>query len=233
MGLQIQVLNASTSHEINAAFATFVRERPDAIFVSGDGFFNSRRVQLVHVASHHRLPATYGGRDFPDIGGLIRGRKPHRRPTHGQGKQGYGCAEECGVGFRQLRTFRHSRPGQLWANSERVSCSVKPVTFPARFRATLCGGRACALGLHYIEERSRSRLFEYHRSTGHFFTASRARTRSSSKNTKSDRVRCARNCFSAWARRRVFPARTWTNLLGGLRKLAAGWMRPWRARARG
>jgi ABC-type uncharacterized transport system substrate-binding protein len=71
MGLQIQVLNASTSREINAAFATFVRERPDAIFVSGDGFFNSRRVQLVHLASYHRLPATYGGRDFPDIGGLM------------------------------------------------------------------------------------------------------------------------------------------------------------------
>jgi len=38
MGLQIQVLNASTSHEINVAFATFVRERPDALFVGGDSF---------------------------------------------------------------------------------------------------------------------------------------------------------------------------------------------------
>ena len=39
MGLQIQVLNASTSREIDAAFATFVRERPDALFVSPDSFF--------------------------------------------------------------------------------------------------------------------------------------------------------------------------------------------------
>jgi putative ABC transport system substrate-binding protein len=71
MGLQIQLLNASTSLEINAAFATFVRERPDAIFVSGDGFFNSRRVQLVHLATRHAVPASFGGRDYPDIGGLM------------------------------------------------------------------------------------------------------------------------------------------------------------------
>ena len=49
MGLQLQVLNASTSREIDAAFATFVRERPDALFVGGDRFFVSRRVQLGHI----------------------------------------------------------------------------------------------------------------------------------------------------------------------------------------
>ena len=62
MGLQIQVLNASTSREIDAAFATFVRERPDALFVSSGPFFNSRRVQLVHLASRHAIPAIYGSR---------------------------------------------------------------------------------------------------------------------------------------------------------------------------
>ena len=73
MGLQIQALNASNSREIDAAFASFARERPDALFVgaSGDPFFNSRRVQLVHLASHHRLPATYASRAYPDIGGLM------------------------------------------------------------------------------------------------------------------------------------------------------------------
>jgi ABC-type uncharacterized transport system substrate-binding protein len=71
MGLQIQPHKASTSREIDAVFATFVRERPDALFVAGNAFFNSRRVQLVHLASHHRIPATYGGRDYPDIGGLM------------------------------------------------------------------------------------------------------------------------------------------------------------------
>jgi putative tryptophan/tyrosine transport system substrate-binding protein len=71
IGLQIQVLNASTSGEIDAAFATLVRERPDALFVGSDAFFNNRRVQLVHLASRHAVPTTYGGRDFAVAGGLI------------------------------------------------------------------------------------------------------------------------------------------------------------------
>jgi putative ABC transport system substrate-binding protein len=71
MGLQIRIHKASTSQEIDAVFATFTPERPDALFVEGDAFFNSRRVQLVHLASHHRVPATYGGRDYPNIGGLM------------------------------------------------------------------------------------------------------------------------------------------------------------------
>jgi putative ABC transport system substrate-binding protein len=71
MGLQIQLLNASTSHEINAAFATFVRDRPDALFVGTDPFFSSRRVQLVNLASRHAVPATYSGRHYPEIGGLM------------------------------------------------------------------------------------------------------------------------------------------------------------------
>jgi putative ABC transport system substrate-binding protein len=69
--LQIQVLKASTSSEINAAFATFVSDRPDALFVDYDPFFNSRRVQLVNLASRHAIPATYPGRQFTEAGGLI------------------------------------------------------------------------------------------------------------------------------------------------------------------
>jgi putative tryptophan/tyrosine transport system substrate-binding protein len=71
IGLQIQVLNASTSREINAAFASLGRERPDALFVGGDGFFVSRRFQLVNLASRHLVPATYSDRDFPEVGGLM------------------------------------------------------------------------------------------------------------------------------------------------------------------
>ena len=71
MGLQIQVLNASTSREIDAAFATFVRERPDALFVGADPFFTSRRVQLAHLATRHVVPATYSARDFAEAGGLM------------------------------------------------------------------------------------------------------------------------------------------------------------------
>jgi len=71
IGLQIQVINAGSSREINAAFANLARERPDALFVGGEGFFNNRRVQLVNLASRHALPATYADRVFPEIGGLM------------------------------------------------------------------------------------------------------------------------------------------------------------------
>jgi putative ABC transport system substrate-binding protein len=71
IGLQIQVLNASTSREIDAAFATLVRESPDALFVGPDPFFLSRRVQLVNLASRHAIPATYSTRDIAEAGGLM------------------------------------------------------------------------------------------------------------------------------------------------------------------
>ena len=71
MGLQIQVLRAATSSEIDTAFATFGPERPDALFVNQDAFFASRRVQLVQLATHHRIPAIYTGREYPEIGGLM------------------------------------------------------------------------------------------------------------------------------------------------------------------
>jgi putative ABC transport system substrate-binding protein len=71
MGLQVRVLNAVTSREINAAFANFVRERPDALFVATDPFFSSRRVQLANLASHHSIPATYSDRQFAEVGGLM------------------------------------------------------------------------------------------------------------------------------------------------------------------
>ena len=70
-GLQIQVLNAGSSHEINTAFETFVRGRMDALFVGTDPFFSNRRAQLVNLASRHALPATYSGRHYCEIGGLI------------------------------------------------------------------------------------------------------------------------------------------------------------------
>jgi putative tryptophan/tyrosine transport system substrate-binding protein len=71
IGLQIQVLNARTSREIDAAFATFVRERPDAVFVGADSFFVSRRVQLTNLAVRHAVPAIYSARDFAEVGGLM------------------------------------------------------------------------------------------------------------------------------------------------------------------
>jgi putative tryptophan/tyrosine transport system substrate-binding protein len=71
IGLQIQVLNASTSREIEAAFATIAQDRVDALFVGPDGFFNARRVQLATLATHYRIPAAYATREVVEIGGLM------------------------------------------------------------------------------------------------------------------------------------------------------------------
>jgi putative ABC transport system substrate-binding protein len=71
IGLQSRVFNASVGREIDAAFAAFARERPDGLFVAPDPFFLSRRVQLVHWASRHAIPATYSTRDFTEAGGLV------------------------------------------------------------------------------------------------------------------------------------------------------------------
>jgi len=70
-GLQIQVFNASTSREIDSAFAAFMRERPDGVFVGIDQFLLSRRAQLVNLASRHAVPATFPTREFTEIGGLM------------------------------------------------------------------------------------------------------------------------------------------------------------------
>jgi len=72
MALQIQVVRASTSREINAAFASFEGEqRPDALFVNNDAFFSSRRIQIVQLAAFHKVPAIYGEREFCESGGLM------------------------------------------------------------------------------------------------------------------------------------------------------------------
>jgi putative ABC transport system substrate-binding protein len=71
MGMQIQILNASTSREIDAAFATFVRERTDALFVGTDAVFTSRRVQLANLAAHHSIPMTSSTREIAEAGGLM------------------------------------------------------------------------------------------------------------------------------------------------------------------
>jgi len=71
VGFQIQVLNADTSREIDAAFATIARERPDALFNASSPYFTSRRIQLVQLAARHAIPATYPGRQYVEVGGLM------------------------------------------------------------------------------------------------------------------------------------------------------------------
>ena len=71
LGLQIQILNATTIGEIDAAFASLAREPPDALFVAPDGFFRSRRVQFATLTVRRGIPASYGSREFVSAGGLM------------------------------------------------------------------------------------------------------------------------------------------------------------------
>src|SRR6516162_8557569 len=71
LGLQVQFYDASTNQEIDSAYATLVRERPDALFVAADVFFSSRRVQLISLAARHALPAVYSAREFVEGGGMM------------------------------------------------------------------------------------------------------------------------------------------------------------------
>jgi putative ABC transport system substrate-binding protein len=71
LGLQIQIFNATTIGEIDAAFASLGRERPDALFVGGNAFFLDRRVQFATLTARHGIPATYAQIDFVSAGGLM------------------------------------------------------------------------------------------------------------------------------------------------------------------
>ena len=71
MGLQTDIVNASTRREIDAAFASFVGRRPDALFIASDIFFTSRRVQLANSAARHGLSMISSTREITEAGGLI------------------------------------------------------------------------------------------------------------------------------------------------------------------
>jgi putative tryptophan/tyrosine transport system substrate-binding protein len=122
IGLQLKILSASTSGEINAAFATLARERADALFVGGDSFFFIRRVQLINLASRHGIPATYSSREFPHAGGLMS----------------YGA--NLADAFRQAgayagRILQGSKPAEL------------PVVQPSKFELVINHETARMLGL--------------------------------------------------------------------------------------
>src|SRR5262245_22082830 len=71
LGLQIHVLNASSRQEIDAAFATFVRERLYGLFIGGEAFFLLRRVQLINLTVRHAIPTVFSQREYCEIGGLM------------------------------------------------------------------------------------------------------------------------------------------------------------------
>jgi len=71
IGLQIQILKATTIGEINAAFASFARERPDALFLASDGFFTDRRVQFATLTARDRIAASGAESQFVKAGLLM------------------------------------------------------------------------------------------------------------------------------------------------------------------
>ena len=71
MGVQMQVLNANTANEIDAAFETISRDLPDALFVAPTPFLNVRLVQLAQLAAFHRVPSTHDVREYAEVGGLM------------------------------------------------------------------------------------------------------------------------------------------------------------------
>jgi putative ABC transport system substrate-binding protein len=85
MGLQLSILNAGTSREIDATFAMIARERYDALFVSSEPLFSGRRVQLVSLAMRYAIPTAFSNREFAEIGGLMsyaaRGRRADPAPA--------------------------------------------------------------------------------------------------------------------------------------------------------
>jgi putative ABC transport system substrate-binding protein len=71
MALQVKIVNASTPDDLHAAFARLQSERPHALFVGSDPFFNNRRVQLAMLAARYALPASFSARDMVEVGGLM------------------------------------------------------------------------------------------------------------------------------------------------------------------
>jgi putative ABC transport system substrate-binding protein len=122
VGLQVQVLNADTSQEIDAAFATIVRERPDALFVGPGPFFTARRVQIALLAAIHRVPAMYPGRQYVEAGALM--------------SYGASLADSCRqVGAYAGRILKGAKPADL------------PVVQSSKFELVINHQTARSLGL--------------------------------------------------------------------------------------
>jgi putative tryptophan/tyrosine transport system substrate-binding protein len=123
MGLQIQVFNATTIREIDAAFAALPSERTDAFFVANDPFFIDRRVQLAQLAARLGIPATHQDRLYVEVGGLMS----------------YGASVGNAwrdVGVYTGRILKGAKPADL------------PVEQPSKFELVINASTARMLGLH-------------------------------------------------------------------------------------
>jgi len=135
IGLQFHVVNASTSREIDAVFATLAGARPDALFVGPDPFFYNRRGQLALQAARHAIPASYAVRDYAEAGGLmsygtnitdayhqagiyagriLKGAKPADLPVQQSTKF------ELVINLQAARTIDLDVPAQLLARADEV-----------------------------------------------------------------------------------------------------------------
>jgi len=120
ISLQLQIVNASTSGEIDAAFAALARQQIDALFVLPDNYFFIRRVQLTQLAARHAVPATYAARDFIEVGGLMSyGTDAIARPA---------CIPAEFLRARSRPTCQScSRPSSSWSSTTRLpECSASP-----------------------------------------------------------------------------------------------------------
>jgi len=122
MGLAINVIRASTSREIDVAFATIAQERADVLLVNPSPLYISRRVQIVSLAMRDRLPAIYPLREFAEVGGLM---------TYGTSQRD----EYRKMGVYAGRILQGAKPADL------------PVEQPSRFEFIINLQTAKALGI--------------------------------------------------------------------------------------
>ena len=122
LGLQVEILYAGTAREIDAAFATMVQKRADALLMTASPFFTNRRVQIVTLATRHALPVLYDIREFAEAGGLMS-YGPSFRDIYQQ------------AGIYTGRILKGERPADL------------PVVQPTKFELVINLKTAKALGL--------------------------------------------------------------------------------------
>jgi putative ABC transport system substrate-binding protein len=124
LGLQLQILTASTNLDIDTAFATLVQRKAGALLVSPDVFFTSRRVQLVTLATRHAIPTMYSIREYVQVGGLMSYGRNIAQTWHQ-------------VGIYTGRLLKGEKPADL------------PIVLSAKFEFVINLTTAKALGLTF------------------------------------------------------------------------------------